>query len=122
MKPFLAMITPLADTAPPEGGGGDKPPHPDAGLPLFPFHPIVVPPGGAWPPDGTTPPEGGGEPPHPDIGLPLFPFHPIVVPPGGAWPEVPEVPERERKFGYIWLPESGWTLVSMVPIPAPSKR
>jgi hypothetical protein len=118
MKPFLAMITPLADTAPPEGG--TEPPHPDAGLPLFPFHPVVVPPGGAYPPGVTPPPEGGGE--HPDIGLPLFPFHPIVVPPGGAWPEVPEVPERERKFGYVWLPETGWTLVSLVPIPAPSKR
>jgi hypothetical protein len=121
MQPFLAMITPLADSVPPEGGGA--PPHPDAGLPLFPFHPIVVPPGGAWPkpPGGIKPPEGGGEPPHPDIGLPLFPFHPIVVPPGGSWPDVPVVPERERKFGYIWLPESGWTLVSLVPIPAPSK-
>jgi hypothetical protein len=64
--PFLAMITPL--------GSGAYPGH---DLPLFPSHPIVVPPGGAYPPY---------YPPRPGHDLPLFPTHLPVVPPGGAWP------------------------------------
>lgn len=72
---------------------------------------------GYFPPGIGLPPDLVGGPPRPDHSLPLFPFHPIILPPDT---EVPPVPERERKFGYIWLPETGWTLVSLVPIPSPS--
>lgn len=101
MEPFKALIVPLdAPTEPPPIGGGGDGAHPGHDLPLFPFHPIVVPPGGVWPgeppiepPTGTEPPHPDqglpGEQPRPDIDLPLFPFHPIVVPPGGSWPTPP---------------------------------
>ena len=46
------MITEDQPTTPPGGGGA----HPGHDLPLFPFHPIVVPPGGVWPGG----PGGGG--------------------------------------------------------------
>jgi hypothetical protein len=77
-----------------------NPPYPDAGLPLFPFHPIVVPPGGAWPspPDPNAP-----RPSHPIMlpGMPGWgawpnvPSHPIMLPgmPGwGQWPNIPTHP------------------------------
>jgi hypothetical protein len=83
MKPFKALIVPLdAPTVP------GQPPQPGHDLPLFPFHPIVVPPGGVWP---GEPPSGSGDRPNQD--LPLFPFHPIVVPPGGSYPKPPEPPD-----------------------------
>jgi len=82
MEPFKAIIIPLQPpTKPPIGGGGNIP-RPDHDLPLFPFVPIVVPPGGAWP---GEPPSGSAERPNQD--LPLFPFFPIVVPPGGSYPD-----------------------------------
>jgi hypothetical protein len=103
LQPFLALITPLGgDTQPPVGGGTPpgiwgptdprpthpiagwnpgtgtwpQPPYPDQGLPPFPSHPIVIPP-------------GGQSPPRPDQSLPPFPTNPIVIPPGGAWPGSP---------------------------------
>jgi len=86
MEPFKALIVPLVPpTEPPLPG---QPPVINNDLHLFPFHPIVVPPGGVWP--GEPPTGGGGERPNHD--LPLFPFHPIVVPPGGAWPKPPVDP------------------------------
>ena len=109
MQPFLALITPVAQLP----GGGPNPPYPDISppgpqprpdhdLPLFPFHPIVVPPGGIWPdqPGVPThpivlPPGLPVDPslPHPDHTLPgdlppdrppIVPEHPIMLPPEGA--------------------------------------
>ncbi len=117
MEPYKAIIVPLDEPPVLPPGAGGEPPHVDNSLPLFPFHPIVVPPGGAWP--GEPPPIGGGEPPYvdntlpgdlpgsggggerPDHDLPLFPFHPIVVPPGGAWPQPPtDQPRPEHPIYY----------------------
>ena len=143
MRQYLAMITILSDGGTPEvpvdpgyspPWARPGPPRPDQGLPPSGGRPVdpgysppwAQAPGGGpvdpgyFPPGIGLPPDLVGGPPYPDHSLPLFPFHPIVTPPGGTWPEPPEVPERERKFGYVWLPESGWTLVSMVPIPSPS--
>jgi hypothetical protein len=61
---------------------------PEVNVPVFPTHPIVLPPDSplepthpiVLPPEGEIPPEeGGGEP-----------THPIVLPPLGIWPTPPE--------------------------------
>ena len=118
MEPFKALIVPLVPpTEPPTGG---QPPEINNDLPLFPFHPIVVPPGGNWP--GEPPTSGGGERPNHD--LPLFPFHPIVVPPGGAYPPPdggtqPPDPNAPKPTHPINLPpegnEGGWWVMVYVP-------
>jgi len=118
MEPFVALIVPVKPpTEPPVTG---EPPEVNNDLPLFPFVPIVVPPGGAWP---GEPPSGSGERPNHD--LPLFPFHPIVVPPGGTYPpteppttEPPPVdPNAPHPEHPINLPpsEAGWWLMVYVP-------
>lgn len=71
MQPFLALITPLTGSG--GGGGGGEPPQ--VWRPTFPTNPIVVPPGGAYPPGGpSTPPlgiwGGSGVGPYPDAGFP----------------------------------------------------
>jgi len=124
MEPYKAIIVPLDEPPVLPPGAGGEPPRPDNSLPLFPFHPIVVPPGGTWPgepppiggggtdpyPDNTLPGDlpgsgGGGEqPPRPDIDLPLFPFHPIVVPPGGNWPSQPPTGGAPRPEHPIYYP------------------
>jgi hypothetical protein len=58
---------------------------PQINYPTFPSNPIVVPPGGAYPP---------WNPPRPGHDLPLFPSHWPVVPPGGAWPSPPIQPPQ----------------------------
>lgn len=132
MEPFKALIVPLTKPTPPI-----EPPvngaHPDHDLPLFPFHPIVVPPNGIWP--GEPPVTGGGEqPPRPNHDLPLFPFHPIVVPPGGAYPPnggTPPTGEGEPSHpinlppsdtGYwvfVYIPDVGWCWIAISPQPLP---
>jgi hypothetical protein len=138
MEPFKALIVPLKKpTLPPgTGGGGGGGEHPDHDLPLFPFHPIVVPPGGNWP--GEPPITGGGgegEPPKPNHDLPLFPFHPIVVPPGGNWPTEPpptgeggegepshpiNLPPSDNGYWvFVFVPGVGWSWVAITPQPLP---
>jgi hypothetical protein len=75
MQPFLALITPVGDT----GGGGGPPlgTWGGAGQP-FPTPPIVVPPGGAYPP-GFPP---GYQPPRPTNPIHLGPGGEIGGPPG----------------------------------------
>jgi hypothetical protein len=79
---------------------------PEVNVPVFPTHPIVLPPDSplepthpiVLPPEGETPPtEGGGEP-----------THPIVLPPLGIWPDegVPThpivIPEPPPEGPGIW--------------------
>jgi hypothetical protein len=86
MPPFLALITPVGATGPvdpgynPPGIGSGLPggpPYPSQG-PGFPTHPIVLPPGGAWPSPPQPPLQIWGGPYYPPI-----PTHPIVLPPQG---------------------------------------
>lgn len=100
-------------TKPPWAGGpgGPTPPYPDAGLPPFPSHPIVVPPGGSWP--GLP-----GRPPYPDNSLPAFPSHPIVVPPGGNWPTPPTPPGGPSGPVYPMPPSVG-TPIELVAVFVP---
>jgi hypothetical protein len=62
-------------------------PRPDHDLPLFPSHPIVVPPGGIWP-----------DAPHPE--------HPIVIPP--QFPDVP-VDDPNHMHMVAYVPKSDGT-------------
>jgi len=114
MEQFKALIIPLmAPTEPPPDGGE----HPSHDLPLFPFVPIVIPPGGQWP--GEPPTGGGGE--RPSIDLPLFPFNPIAGfdPIHGTWPEAPTPPDPNAPTPShpINLPpsENGWWVEVYVP-------
>jgi len=115
MKPFLAVISPIASGAHPDHELPGQPPRPSQG-PGFPTHPIApggpppevwpgpgkpthpiywpLPPGAPVDPDYGVPiehPDQGlpGAPPKPDQGLPgaqPHPEHPIVLPPdGGGW-------------------------------------
>ena len=96
-RSFYAMITPLVSDAYPDQGlpepqpptGGTEPPQIDNSLPLFPFHPIVI------PPDAISP----GVPTHPiflppyiDNSLPPFVSPPIYIPPDAIAPGVPTHP------------------------------
>jgi hypothetical protein len=56
--------------------------HPLPTPPVFPAHPIVLPPVGVWPPGGVV---------SPPIYYPPYPSHPIVLP---EPPEIPDIPER----------------------------
>jgi hypothetical protein len=110
-------------------------------LPLFPFVPIVVPPGGQWP---GEPPTGGGQPPTPGHDLPLFPFFPISGwdPATGTWPEAPTGPEPPEPVdpnaptpshpinlppsdtGWwveVYIPGQGWGWVAISPQPLPPR-
>lgn len=155
-QPFLALITPIGSEVPPlpplgtwgptdprptnpiagwNPGTGTfppyQPPYVDNTLPLHPFHPIVVPPGGAWP-----------SPPQPPLGfwgpgtLPLHPFNPIVVPPGGTWPSVPgtvpptatghpgQLPASDPSgsgWVFCFVPGYGWMWAQVPPPPATAK-
>lgn len=82
---------------PPGVGGGDppKPSHP-IWWPIYPAHPIVIPPDVIVPPDPSDPPR----PAHPIVIPPQiwgganepFPTHPIVLPPSSISPGVPAHP------------------------------
>lgn len=62
-------------------GGGASPMPPIYYPPVYPMHPIVI------PPDAIAP----GVPTHP-IYIPVYPMHPIVIPPGSIGPGVPTHP------------------------------
>jgi len=99
MQPFLALILPITTGGQPPVEGEE--PRPDHDLPLFPFYPIVVPPGGAWPgeppPEPTEPPTGEGEPSHP-INLP---------------------PSDQGYWVFVFIPGVGWQWVAISPQPLP---
>jgi hypothetical protein len=128
----------------PPGAIGGEPPTPTHPIyiPVYPAHPIVIPPGsigegvpehpiylppvisgppGPWPtPPIYIPPGGlGGDPPKPahPIWLPTYPAHPIVIPPdegGGVLPP----PEEGKMYVVLGIPGVGWK-VAQVPIPGP---
>lgn len=100
-------------------GGGPILPPAGGGLPVYPSHPIVIPPGAI---DGTHPeqpiylpiypshpiviPPGaidGTHPEHP-IYLPVYPSHPIVIPPESIGPGLPEHPIVLPPYVDIGLP------------------
>jgi hypothetical protein len=140
MKPFLAMITPVASGAHPDHEL-PKPPAtpgaPDQTLPGAlpkPEHPIYYP----LPPGAPVDPEYGVPDTKPDQGLPkppAAPTHPIVLPPdtGGGWgpiyiwgggpgarPPIAIPPEGETddgakiEFKAAWTPDTGWVTVGIV--------
>jgi hypothetical protein len=81
-------------------------PHPDHDLPLFPSHPIVVPPGGAWLPIYIW---GPSDP---------RPTPPIVIP--EPLPPTDNTPAIE--FKAIWTEQTGWVVIGIPtgPHPTPS--
>jgi hypothetical protein len=134
MEPFKALIVPLKKpTLPPEG---TNPPEINHDLPLFPFVPIVVPPGGAWPGEPPVKPPDG-EPPEINHDLPLFVFVPIVIPPGGAYPPNggtqpptdPNAPAPSNPINlppsdtgywiFVYIPDVGWCWIAISPQPLP---
>ena len=96
-RSFYAMITPLVSDAYPDQGlpqpqpptGETEPPYPDNSLPLFPFHPIVIPPDAIAPGVPTHPIY---MPPYIDNSLPPFVSPPIYIPPDAIAPGVPTHP------------------------------
>jgi hypothetical protein len=120
-QPFPALISgKLSLTGLGVGGGPIMPP---AGGPVYPSHPIVLPPEisgppGPWPtPPIYIPPEPGQPP--------VFPAHPIVLPPIEIPP--PDGGEQDKwEVQAYWTPENGWG-VAIVPgpgatVPTPSKK
>lgn len=103
MHPFLALITPLTGGSD-GGGGGGQPPYPTTG-PGFPTYPIVVPPGGAYPPTPGTPPlgiwGGGGVGNYPDAGFPG------PQPGGPVYPDQGLPGQPPRPWGPINYPDQG---------------
>ena len=122
-QPFPAVVTgQLSKTGLGVGGGPIQPPA-GGGAPVFPAHPIVLPPEisgppGPWPtPPIYIPPEPGQPP--------LLPTHPIVLPPIDIPP--PDGGEQDKwQLQAYWTPENGWG-VAIVPgpgatVPTPSKK
>jgi hypothetical protein len=131
MPPFLALITPIGSAGSPGTGlpypdqtlptpqppFPTRPPaYPDQSLPPFPSHPIVVPPGGVWPPNPPV-----GQPPYPDQSLPPFPSHPIVLPPNLP-PTLPSPDNRPVDWKTAWTPATGWIVIGIPtgPVPTPA--
>jgi len=105
----------------PPAGGGAPPPGvvaPPIHLPVYPEHPIELPPGETLPPEvWPKPPEGGGEPPPP-----LVPTHPIEIPaPPPTAVQLPAPPSGPPPIavhpifppkGYVifWVPGYGFAI------------
>src|SRR6516164_3455376 len=105
-QPYPAVITGRLSKTGLGIGGGPIPP-PAGGVPVYPAHPIVLPP----------------DPGHPP---PLLPTHPIVLPPIDIPP--PDGGEEQDKWQVqaYWTPENGWG-IAVVPgpgatVPTPSKK
>jgi hypothetical protein len=131
---------------PPDSIAPGVPAHPIY-IPVYPMHPIVIPPG--W--------LGGGKPEHPIVLPPPLPEHPIVIPPDAVAPGVPAHPivipppllgmwgganepfptppiflppmapgERPKLIEWVigWSEDTGWVVVGVpnVPVPTPGKR
>ena len=119
-QPYPAVITGTASlTGLSVGGGPIEPPS----APVYPAHPIVLPPEisgppGPWPTPPIYLPPDPGEPP-------LIPAHPIVLPPIDIPP--PDGGEQDKwQLQAYWTPENGWG-VAIVPgpgatVPTPSKK
>jgi len=123
-QPYPAVITGRLSKTGLGIGGGPIPP-PAGGVPVYPAHPIVLPPEisgppGPWPPPPIYLPPDPGHPP------PLLPTHPIVLPPIDIPP--PDGGEQDKwQVQTYWTPETGWG-VAIVPgpghpgVPTPSKK
>ena len=82
----LALIVPLGSPGGPvDPGFGVPAPPAGGGAPVYPSHPIALPP--VYPSQGLPPVwGGGGQPVYPSQGLPVYPSHqPIPPPPLGIW-------------------------------------
>lgn len=86
---------PIYIEIPPGSVDGEHPEHPIF-LPVYPAHPIVIPPGAVDP----GPPL---KPAHPIVLPPYYPAHPIVIPPGSVDPGPPLIPAHP-----IFLPPVIW--------------
>jgi hypothetical protein len=118
-QPFPAVITGTATLTGLGVGGGPIMPPAGGGAPVFPAHPIVLPPEISGPP---------GPWPTPPIYIPggEHPAHPIVLPPIDVPPIEPGGPELGWEVQTYWTPESGWG-VALVPkegtlVPTPAKK
>jgi hypothetical protein len=119
-QPFPAVITGTASlTGLGIGGGPIEPPS----SPVYPAHPIVLPPEISGPP-GPWPTPPIYLPPDPGEG-PVYPAHPIVLPPIDIPP--PDGGDQDKwQLQPYWTPENGWS-VAIVPgpgatVPTPSKK
>jgi hypothetical protein len=115
---------------PPGFWGGVAPPYPDIGGPGAqpgPSHPIVLPPGTPIPPPGiwgdinlpTHPIAPGGQPP--STGEPPLGFW-GGVPPLQIWgdPIIPAEPPKIISWYAAWSDRTGWVLVGIPNVPAPT--
>ena len=91
------IIPPESPTEPPTGGG-EHPAHP-IHLPVFPAHPIVIP---------------------PDFVGPGVPSHPIVLPPPPDPPEGGKPPPPDGGWGYH--PDYGWGFFPPQDVAGPKKK
>ena len=122
-QPYPAVITGRLSKTGLGIGGGPIPP-PAGGVPVYPAHPIVLPPEisgppGPWPTPPIYLPPDPGHPP------PLLPTHPIVLPPIDIPPPDGGTQDKWQVQTY-WTPETGWG-VAIVPgpgatVPTPSKK
>jgi hypothetical protein len=119
-QPYPAVITGrLSKTGLGIGGGPIMPPA--GGPPVYPAHPIVL------PPEISGPPGPWPTPPIYIPGEPVFPAHPIVLPPEEIPPPDGGPGQDKWLVQTYWTPETGWG-VAIVPgpghpgVPTPAKK